>query len=948
MAQFIKNYVQDLAQDIQIRHCGTLIFNTDEDSNVINVALYNGQEEAPQSGSVACAVICSDGSTVPVTGGTISGNTVSVTLGAAGMIPGQVGIGIQVISGDVKTTVFKAVYSVELFETDTVVDPSSRITISVGELVSDIEAAVASIPADYSDLLAAIAPTFSSSTAYAAGTYAWYSGTLYRFTVDHAAGSWTGSDAVAVVIGAELATLKSAFMLYDSGYKTFNVSWEVGNIGLDANEPLGIKWDTTVKYRVSCLQPITLKQKQNIYVKSGYRFILFRNNGSNKYTSTTSWITADYEVPNDTDCYMVLAKNPDVTGTTADVYEFVSAITIKTDFELRTEKISDDLAVVSGNTKNLIDSFKGTVSSCGLTINCDGNCGYSISGTPTSQGGRTTPLTNIITLAAGTYTLSSTLGAGIHNREIYVNKKSDNSVIANANINSSSVTFTLASETEVYIGMAVYTSSTYLNTYDGLKFGLQLETGSVQTAFVPHRTAFDYIARNYGKAEELVFFQKNGNNLSIITNFGDGKTKLSAFVTQSDVNNPAFDFGEYSGSFVKTSDDDICPIYYNGSYRCAGHGNLVAFNLTSESHGLTETDIGKVYTLNNVSWVLMKVPDANHVWVVSEITNEPTRPFVTTIADSGTLANAGGNIVYTAKTATQIRPNNIKRQYSMYVDNEPITKDGMYYGRKVILTESYQSLDCVNMVAVLKANVGSNTNASYYADSIGGDLEYSVAYIFSPDSSCCVSETITVLRDNIDLSFIGLTQAQTYSTTGYVPFTVYDTPASISEAWNFTSSNWRDANFPPYKYYQLDLTNQKGFAVGYDITIGQGLPDNRKNNIADGGNFNGSSRKMYPKFYGKGFVATKGFKVSGNAFRCPILPNSFGFGYSWQTLDSIFVELEAFSAGTISVDLPTYAVGKTLTVVKGSDNLIISDGIVSNNKMKVVASGAGSATLKIN
>ena len=82
MAQFVKNYVQDLAQDIQIRHCGTLIFNTDSDSNVINVSLYNGQEEAPQSGSVACAVICSDGSTVPVTGGTISGNTVSVTLGA--------------------------------------------------------------------------------------------------------------------------------------------------------------------------------------------------------------------------------------------------------------------------------------------------------------------------------------------------------------------------------------------------------------------------------------------------------------------------------------------------------------------------------------------------------------------------------------------------------------------------------------------------------------------------------------------------------------------------------------------------------------------------------------------------------------------------------------------------------------------------------------------------
>jgi hypothetical protein len=212
MAQFIKNYVQDLTQDIQIRHCGTLIFNTDSDSNVINVALYNGQEEAPQTGSVVCCVICSDGSTVPVTGGTISGNTVSVTLGADGLIPGQVGIGIQVISGDVKTTVFKAVYSVELFETDTVVDPSSRITISVGELVSDIEAAVASIPADYSDLLAAIAPTFSASTAYASGSYVWYSGHLYRFTAAHSAGAWIGTDAVQVALADDVSDLKSAII----------------------------------------------------------------------------------------------------------------------------------------------------------------------------------------------------------------------------------------------------------------------------------------------------------------------------------------------------------------------------------------------------------------------------------------------------------------------------------------------------------------------------------------------------------------------------------------------------------------------------------------------------------------------------------------------------------------------------------------------------------------
>lgn len=90
------------------------------------------------------------------------------------------------------------------FDTENVVDPGSRITADVSELVADIAAAVASIPADYSDLLAAIAPTFNTSTAYAAGKYVWYSGNLYRFTQAHAAGAWNSAHVTAAVVTADL------------------------------------------------------------------------------------------------------------------------------------------------------------------------------------------------------------------------------------------------------------------------------------------------------------------------------------------------------------------------------------------------------------------------------------------------------------------------------------------------------------------------------------------------------------------------------------------------------------------------------------------------------------------------------------------------------------------------------------------------------------------------
>lgn len=55
-----------------------------------------------------------------------------------------------------------------------------------------------------------IADDFSTSTAYAIGDYAIYNGHLYRFTAAHAAGAWTGTDAVQVQLAEDVADLKSA------------------------------------------------------------------------------------------------------------------------------------------------------------------------------------------------------------------------------------------------------------------------------------------------------------------------------------------------------------------------------------------------------------------------------------------------------------------------------------------------------------------------------------------------------------------------------------------------------------------------------------------------------------------------------------------------------------------------------------------------------------------
>lgn len=57
-----------------------------------------------------------------------------------------------------------------------------------------------------------IAPEFSTSASYTAGSYVYKNGVLYKFTAAHS-GAWTGTDAETVTVGGEVSDLKSA--LYD-------------------------------------------------------------------------------------------------------------------------------------------------------------------------------------------------------------------------------------------------------------------------------------------------------------------------------------------------------------------------------------------------------------------------------------------------------------------------------------------------------------------------------------------------------------------------------------------------------------------------------------------------------------------------------------------------------------------------------------------------------------
>lgn len=199
---------QDLQEAVHVRYLDGNVFSMDNNGNKVGVNVFSGGEPVTLSGSISANVIRSDGATVVVSGESSENSAWVVLPQAAYAVPGVISVVIKnTVSSDV-TTLGAVVANVYQSTTDTTVDPGTIIP-SVQALITSIETAVASIPADYSSLWTSLAPAFSSSTSYQAGQYVTYNGGVYRFTTAHS-GSWAAADATAVNVGGELYDVKSA------------------------------------------------------------------------------------------------------------------------------------------------------------------------------------------------------------------------------------------------------------------------------------------------------------------------------------------------------------------------------------------------------------------------------------------------------------------------------------------------------------------------------------------------------------------------------------------------------------------------------------------------------------------------------------------------------------------------------------------------------------------
>ena len=148
----------------------------------------------------------------------VSDGIVYATLPAnAYVVSGRFGITIFLTSGGQKTAIYAAIGSVSRTSSGTVAPPAGS---NVVDLVNAIQDAIALIPSSDTNLKAAMAPTYSTSAAYAVGSYAWYNGQLYRCTTAITSGeTWTSGHWTLADMGEDVADLKDAVNdIYDNSF----------------------------------------------------------------------------------------------------------------------------------------------------------------------------------------------------------------------------------------------------------------------------------------------------------------------------------------------------------------------------------------------------------------------------------------------------------------------------------------------------------------------------------------------------------------------------------------------------------------------------------------------------------------------------------------------------------------------------------------------------------
>lgn len=575
------------------------------------------------------------------------------------------------------------------------------------------------------------------------------------------------------------------------------------------------------------------------------------------------------------------------------------------------------------------------------------------------------------------------------------------------------VKFTIPSGSAIaYIQlMTVYRVHT--NTeFNALVNSMQLEIGSSKTSFEPYqgstgitkmvlkqdalpaivlpesvaRNTFTvttdgtdaYVRTSFGSTLDLVQKVRYGTN-SVWSNnvINPWEVRTISKSTAKDGTIAAFP----SGTLLAAQGDDAAPLNYNGTYIGANHGAFIVHEVTVNAHGKSYSDVGSRWVQGANTYTIVRIVDANKLWLVSQNTGSTYWQFVLTSLSGTTLTHSTG----ATNTASFTPSADVTTQLLSAVNNHTkrIVVDGfrditaisaVYDVMSVEFIDTYDVMNPPAILTYLQSNTGTVTEQPINNNTITSDMRVSANYRYAFNGSCVINTQLQS-KAAVNFAFAGFTQAIPLTYTGktllqYVPkvnsivgpsktwnFANVEDITTTIDSINFLKASWIDALNPPDHMAQIvknGSTKEFGHVVGYSLARGVSKPSVRQA-INDAG-FVHTTRKMYPKAITANIYPSSlmpaGTVLNAVAYRSifnsAVLPSATVFTW-YEDNGAIYVVLDMHqNASMLTLPLPDVFNGKSATVVDANANFTLHSEIVSDGGLLCsIVNNYGQATIKL-
>lgn len=477
-----------------------------------------------------------------------------------------------------------------------------------------------------------------------------------------------------------------------------------------------------------------------------------------------------------------------------------------------------------------------------------------------------------------------------------------------------------------------------------------------------------FIRSNFSKDKDIIIITMTGKN-----------KQMDFFVTRLvPAKLPATDKTFNSGTSIHYCNDDVAPVFVNGTYIGANHGAMAVIEVTSAGHGFSTKDLGCRLTAENRNFYLAKIPDANRLWLIPENSGKDgiwKFKVFSVIKDSLTDPRSGRTIKLTKVTPTQLLPSCRITRQEYLIDGEKMTFGTVATGDTFEVTEAYDIIAPDTVLEAVKRNPGKQVD--FIDKSFPAMISVENIYQFQAGGTCLVKQRYKINRAVEPARVgIGLVQTQplypgkTFYHEYYIPKTrefeksgrkfnfagieYFGDKMPCPIYFTASENNIADTNNLPDRFIQfLGEKNSKGisrsigYALGYSPTYGITVPEKRVKltNLAA---FIYTTKKTYPMAVNihAGKQLPAGTEFEAEAYRQYFVPEAASdnatdvYRHRSSDADMLYADYHKPTEND-AIRIPSEWNGRKITVIEKSDGMTLNSPETIKDGVIKVSTGKG-------